>query len=548
MPFLRLLPAILVLANAPILAQDDNPFADNDPMFGEASGDSTSQLLSDATAIAPGQPFTLSLKLTHPAGWHSYYHNDGIGISEIPVLKWTLPEGFTAGELQWPIPHLAAFIGMTSYAYLDTNYFSTTITPPAGLAPGTEVAIGLKATWQICEEGCKSEQAEFTLTLPVKAAAEADQAVTDALRQYAQTHMPAPTPPGWQVFAADDGQQITLRITTGEALPEDLFFFDYDGQIAPQHVQKFTSPEPGVWELVAPRNTGNDISEKHGPVLNRLKGILAGHDALPGTDRPGAWIEIVFDGKSDAAADSPSTAVDGTPPANAPNGDTITLEGGAERTFTFWSVLPFAFLGGLILNLMPCVFPVLGIKIMGFVQQAGEDKSKVKVHGMVFTAGVVVSMLILAAILIALNAAGEQNGWGFQLQSPPFLAAILILFFAFGLNLSGLFEIGTSLTGSAVSCSKRRATRGPSSPASSRPSSPPPARAPSSDRSWASPSTSPPSTPSRSSRSSPWASPPRISSCRSSPTSSRSSRVPEPGWSPSRSSWPSRCSPRSSSS
>ncbi len=120
---------------------------------------------------------------------------------------------------------------------------------------------------------------------------------------------------------------------------------------------------------------------------------------------------------------------------------------GADEQQDLATILVLALLGGMVLNLMPCVFPVLGIKIMGFVQQAGEDRATIRRHGLVFGAGVLVSLWILAAAILAIRLGGDQVGWGFQLQNPVFVLVMVVIMFVFGLNLAGLFEIGTSLIG-----------------------------------------------------------------------------------------------------
>jgi len=425
----------------PLLAQDpfEDPFAASEQ--GQSGGStSTAELLIDSKAIAPGTPFTISLKLTHPPGWHSYFHNDGLGVSKVPTITWELPKGFTAGELQWPTPHRTDFFGSFTYSYLDTTYFSSLITPPADLPVGQEVAIGLKADWQTCKESCIDETFSESLTLPVQANAESDTAVRSVLDAYNQRQVPGATPEDWIVSAEDDGTNITLRIKTGKKLLEDLFFYDFDRQIDPQAKQEFTSPEPGLWELVVPRSTGKELGGKPGPILPRLKGILAGHeDLLPGSDRPAVWIQIAFLGNGDSNPPPSDTAA----PAD---GAAVPSIPAVEQSLL--KILGLAFLGGLILNLMPCVFPVLGLKIMGFVQQAGDDPARIKKHGLVFAAGLLVSLWILAGILIALVVIGGQYlGWGFQLNDPRFLAVMIMIFFVMALNLSGLFELGTSMTG-----------------------------------------------------------------------------------------------------
>ncbi|MDA1004891.1 MAG: protein-disulfide reductase DsbD family protein [Verrucomicrobia bacterium] len=405
----------------PLLAQDpfEDPFAAAEQ--GQNGGStSKAELLVDTKAIAPGTPFTISLKLTHPPGWHSYFHNDGIGISKIPTITWTLPEGFEADELQWPTPHQAEFVKLTTYGYEGTNIFSTTITPPDNLPTGGTVELSLTVAWQICKEGCNDEMFQQTVTLPVKETAEASPSVQEEIAAYNRKHLPLPAPEDWQVTASDSGEQITLRLTTGQELPDNLFFYDYNAQIDPQAKQAFTSPEPGVWQLVVARNKGNYISDDPGPVLPRLKGILAAETPLPGSERSAVWIESA----SPAAEPSPDTASSGS-------------------TATLFAVFGGMFLGGLILNLMPCVFPVIGLKIMSFVEQAGEDRRKITVHGIVFVAGVVLSFWVLAGLLLA----GGLKNWGAQLENPWVVLTILLVMLALAMSMYGVFELGTSATG-----------------------------------------------------------------------------------------------------
>ncbi|NNM28135.1 MAG: hypothetical protein HKO57_01325, partial [Akkermansiaceae bacterium] len=262
---------LLLLAAAPGPAQDVDPFALGGPGGGGAKL-SQAELVSGVTAIAPGEPFTVALKLTHPEGWHSYFHYDGIGISKIPEFRWDLPEGFTAGEIEWPVPHRTQFVGLFTYGYEGTNYLPVTITPPADAATGGEVTISLQAAWQTCKEQCVDESGSFSLTLPVRATAEANPDVRAALEEYGQTHFPAEMPDTWEAAATDGGGTIQLRLTTGAPLPPDLYFFGYDGQIDAQADQVWTALEDGTWLLTVPRNKGNFIAEDPGPVLDRLKG------------------------------------------------------------------------------------------------------------------------------------------------------------------------------------------------------------------------------------------------------------------------------------
>lgn len=420
--------ALALTAILPAAAQDPfDPFGD--PAAGQRGGNiSEIEVLVDTKAIAPGVPFTVSLKITHPESWHSYFHYDGFGSSEALSINWTLPDGFSAGEIRWPVPHRAPYPGIDdvmTYSYEGTNYFSTVITPPANLEIGSKVTIELNAKWQTCEETCVNESTKETLTFPTQASAEPNTEVREALATFDQQHIPGAAPDKWIVTSQDDGKNVSLRIETGEDLPSDLYFFDYDGQMNGPSEQVFTSSSPGVWDLTLPRNMGDSLfSNGPGPVLGQLKGILASHDQLPGADKNAVWIEATF-----AVVSKSSPTLDAS-----------------EHSLI--QILGLAFLGGLILNLMPCVFPVLGLKVMGFVQQAGDDPAKIRKHGLVFAAGLLVSLWILAGILIALVVIGGQYlGWGFQLNDPRFLAVMIMIFFIMGLNLSGLFEFGTSMTG-----------------------------------------------------------------------------------------------------
>lgn len=471
MKYLLLSLGLILSIAAPSPAQEDDPFAVAALDQQNKLTVSKAEVLVDATAIAPGKPFTVTLKLTHEPEWHSYYHNDGIGISKIPNLRWTLPEGFTAGELQWPTPHRAAFVGMITYGYLDTNYFSTTITPPTDLPTGENITIDLNADWQTCKESCIDESFSKSLSIPVKAQTEPNESAQKALAAYNAEHLPSDTPEGWNISSKDDGTNITLRIEAKGQLPDDLFFFDFDGQVDPQAAQKFTAPEDGVWELIVPRNKGNDFSDKPGPILDSLYGILAAHDTLPGADRPSVWIETPLDSKATAAPDKAAAPVvvrEDTPEEIAEmaalyNSDEkinyVLLKETAKTTL--WTALVGAFIGGILLNLMPCVFPVLGIKVLGFVEQAGSDPGKVRRHGLAFTAGLVASMWVLAGTILTLKfALGQEVNWGQQMGNPYFVGAIIILLFVLGLNLAGVFEIGTSLSGAGGDLQRKKGYSG----------------------------------------------------------------------------------------
>ena len=419
---LRFFLSIVIVAALPLSAQDDDPFA-ADAFLDESPTTSDpvlASLLLDHTVIKPGSTFTALIKLEHAPGWGTYYKNPGS--SGLPTtVTWTLPEGVTAGALEFPAPKIKNFSGDPVYGFKETAWFRTRISvSPDVPAALTTITLSAQVEWLVCEKvQCVPGSAGLTATV---ALGEEDLANPEALAplEEAAGKIPAPLPESWKLTLEENILHIEAPGATPLAEGETLFFFP---SAAAWLTPTFKQENDG-WDIRLPEITGE--------VPTPLAGILVRSKENWSAEISRHALLIGGSGDSGGA----STA-----------GGPITLGGEQEVRYTFWSVLPFAFLGGLILNLMPCVFPILGIKIMGFVQQAGEDKSKVKLHGMVFTAGVVVSMLVLAGVLIGLNAAGEQYGWGFQLQSPGFLAGILILFFVFALNLTGLFELGTSLTG-----------------------------------------------------------------------------------------------------
>ncbi len=388
------------------------------------------ELVSEVTSIQPGKPFTVALRMNHDEHWHSYWIAPGTGY--VTALTWTLPPGFKAGEIQFPTPHTVRDTSgkITGNGYEHEVFLLVEITPPlpefrasenSGQTPGGQQAatgqlipgssITLKATveWLMCKSVCMPGEAELELALPVKADAPAADAKWS--KSFADTRLTLPVNvPSWPATITRANKQLTLRIAPDSAhaaLPADLRFFAEDGYIdyaLPQTVRS----ENGQWVLEMP------IAEASEKTATRLVGVLA-------SGNHGWRIDVPFVA---AAAAVP-------PPA----------------TTSLIATLALAFVGGLILNLMPCVFPVLGIKILGFVNQSGNDKKKVALHGLTFAAGVLISFWTLAGVLLALRSGGSQLGWGFQLQSPQFVFGMAVFLLIFALNMSGLFEVGLSATG-----------------------------------------------------------------------------------------------------
>ncbi|HTL47637.1 MAG TPA: protein-disulfide reductase DsbD domain-containing protein, partial [Verrucomicrobiae bacterium] len=380
------------------------------------SAHTEAELVSEVTSIQPGTPFWAGLHLKMEPRWHTYWRNPGD--SGLPTqIKWNLPEGFEAGALQWPQPEKVDLPPLAVYAYENEVLLPVQITPPASLTPGQDIELKAKATWLACEEVCIPGQAELSLHLPVKAEVPAPDPAKATV--FAETRARFPLRESeWRAEAFTGKKQFVLRITSPNAyLLSGLSFFPYDEKLidhaAPQTARKIESG----YELILKR--GNLFTGK----LDALEGILVSKEGWRG-----AGSETSLEIKAPVTPrDFPESA------------------GGAPMKLG--AALVFAFLGGLILNLMPCVFPVLSIKILNFVEQASEQKIKPGLHGIAFTAGVLVSFWLLAGALIFFRAAGHEIGWGFQLQSPVFVGFLAVLFLILSLSLFGFFEIGLSLTG-----------------------------------------------------------------------------------------------------
>lgn len=445
--------------------------------FGKPSAKTESEVFSTSNTIAPGETFDVVLKLTHPEKWHSYFKNPGLGIPSIsPSVKWELPEGFTAGEIQWPIPHQSAFVGLKSQGYEGTNYFVTTITAPASLTSGETIEIKADAAWQMCFESCLNENASATLTLAVANTAQPNEARTKELADYAKKHIAVDTPDSWKISASDDGDTIKLTIHNAGELPNGLFLYDYDGQLDAQVAQTSKVLEDGAWELSIPRNKGTSLSETHGPVLETLSGILSAKTEISGTGRYGVNISASLAGASatNAVADNSSTEETHSPSHQDTPEEIAAMsklyDPESKINFvplkdipkaTIYSALFGAFVGGMLLNLMPCVFPVLGLKVMGFVEQAGNEPKKVRNHGLAFTLGVLISMWVLAGILLVFKLSlGKSVNWGAQMGNPYFVAGIVVLLFVLGLNMAGVFEMGTKLTGAGSGLQQKKGYSG----------------------------------------------------------------------------------------
>ncbi len=377
------------------------------------------ELVPAVTRVQPGRAFEVALRLAHDPHWHTYWLNPGTGLPT--TIRWTLPPGWQAGPIQWPVPHVLvdSHSKIIGNGYDGEVFLLVTLTPPADLPSGAEVTIKAAVSWLMCQEVCMPGEAALDLTLPVGAGPPPPDPQWASKLAAARGQLPRSSD-GWKVTATRTGPAVTLTLGPPAGTvttPADVHFFADDGLIAYDQPQPGRAAADGGLVLTLP-------VDPDGPKdVNRLRGVLA----LAKGPVPGIRVDVPIG----AAGAAPSSGFQ---------------ESSAKPAGGLAGTLALAFLGGLILNLMPCVFPVLGIKILGFVNQAGADRRKVTMHGLVFVLGVLVSFWVMAGALIALRAGGRELGWGFQLQEPGFVFALAVLLLVFALNLSGLFEFGLSAT------------------------------------------------------------------------------------------------------
>jgi thiol:disulfide interchange protein/DsbC/DsbD-like thiol-disulfide interchange protein len=386
-------------------------------------------LVSEVSSIAPGQSFWVALEFDIREGWHTYWRNPGDS-GQATTIKWQMPPGFTAGDIVWTTPHRFEIAPLVNYGYAKHAVHLVNITAPTDLKAGTPIVLSAKAGWLVCSDVCIPEDADLQLKLPVSSGAGTVDPADAALFTAARGELPSAQ------FAATtariQGEQLVIALGKewGSSLPQikSLAFFPYD--------------EGGI-EYAAPQTLtrGRDAVElamKVGyqpPRAGIVRGVLLATEQT-GNDTVTVPMEIA----------ATLSATGGSQPKGSPRFAPATAA--AEKTTASLPVLlAFAILGGLILNLMPCVFPVLSIKAIGLVEEAKNHPAAARTKGLVFAAGVISSMLCLATVLLTLRAGGEEIGWGFQLQSPLFVTLLVYLLLAVGLNLSGVFEVGGGLAG-----------------------------------------------------------------------------------------------------
>jgi thiol:disulfide interchange protein len=388
----------------------------------------TAELVADHTAIAPGGSVTVALRQSIDAGWHTYWRNPGDS-GEPTTLTWTLPTGWTAGPLVWATPQQLPVGPLMDYGYTGEVLLPLTLTAPKTARPGDTVTLKAHASFLVCKEICVPADADLALTLPVAATPPADGFWGPRIAA-ALAAAPHSSPAITAAFTPGAGLE-KLSITGAPLRGADMahaYFYPYDATaIDDAQAQAIERGPDGLTLSLAPGS-----AFKNGKPPSSLAGVLALGDR-------------VFEITAPSGPPLPGAAGLGPPPSQ-----TAQTAGPAALVIAMAS----AFLGGLILNLMPCVFPVLALKAGALVGHAHEPRTA-RIQGLAYLAGVVATFLALAAALIGARAAGEAVGWGFQLQSPPVVAGLALVMLLVALNLSGVFEVGMGLQAAAGAADAR---------------------------------------------------------------------------------------------
>jgi len=381
----------------------------------------TAELTSLSPQIAPGGTVQLGLVLTMEEHWHVYWINAG-DAGEPPTIKWTLPSGITAGPMQFPPPSRLPVGPLMDFGYEDEVAFPVTLTAAPSLQPG-KVHLDAKITWLVCSSVCLPGKAHLGIDLNVAPGPLPAPPLVGALGE-ALGKLPQPLPSGMSVSAIGDAKHIAITLSTGSH-QAGAEFYPFDSMI-----MEDAAPQP-----VEPLSNGVRIFLERDHTSTDLPATIHGLIKLSDTE----------------AYDVTAKVTPGTVPLP---------HSAAPSDVTLIGALGLAFFGGIILNLMPCVFPVLFLKGLALVNTSAQERSHQRIHGLIYTFGIMVSFWAIVAALLILRAGGHELGWGFQLQSPGFVAVLASLLFFLALSLAGQFEIGLSLTSAGGSLAQKQGFAG----------------------------------------------------------------------------------------
>ncbi|MDG2421392.1 MAG: protein-disulfide reductase DsbD family protein [Gammaproteobacteria bacterium] len=398
------------------------------------------ELLAETTNIVPGEPTWLGLRLDPAEHWHTYWKMGGDSGEPTELKEWVVPESTEIGEIQWPAPHWLPFYetDLVNFGYEEEMILPVSVTIPDNFG-GENVDLSVLAYWNVCEQICIPGEQRLSISLPVAEFTELNANATQLFKK-ARENLPAMDHNIKSIIAVA-GERVSLGFDSSDPIFSDFsdawFFPDQRRVIKPGPLRD-VSIQQNLLQIThqQPRRMLEDLTNVYGVlVVENEQGIRTAFDFV------------------NPAEDANLTTI--APLAAASNSS--GSGSGGDGLFLY---MLFAFLGGVILNLMPCVFPVLSIKALSFTKNIGESQFRQRMDGVVYTTGVIGAFVVLASVLIMLRAGGEAVGWAFQFQQPWFLAFIVYLFFLMALSLSGVFEIGTSLMGAGNELTNRGGYKG----------------------------------------------------------------------------------------
>lgn len=388
------------------------------------------ELVAEMTGIAPGQDTWVALRLDHMENWHTYWKNPG-DAGRATEITWTLPEGVTAGDIVWPTPkRIELPADLVDFGYENEIFLLVPLSIPASYQ-GESLDITANAQWLECEDICIPGGAVVSLSLPVMDATQItpNEQWVEAF-SLTRASIPTSNVSFDSTFSISEGN-LNILVQATEAVFADASEISF---IPGEHrVFNYVSPQEITYQL-----SSLQLTQEHHPRFSAAPEEITGLLLVTGESGQQISYEIAATPDGISASD-----LAGLLAANAEGITNAT----AVSEMNLLLVFAFALLGGLILNLMPCVFPVLSLKVLSLASNSKSSQQEKRLHGLAYTAGVIVAFLILASVLLSLQAGGALIGWGFHLQSPWFISLLIFLFFIMGLSMSGVVEFGTSIMG-----------------------------------------------------------------------------------------------------
>ena len=418
-PWRTMLPALLTAAGASLAEPVETEY-------------STVELVTEHASLpASGGTITAGLHLRPDPGWHAYWVNPGD--AGLPAtLRWALPDGFSAAEPRFPTPHVIPFGELVTYGFDEPILLLADITTPAGLSVGDTYTLTARARWVVCDDQlCVPEQANVAVTLPVGDGA----TVPAQAATFAAARAKVPPRVDWPARYERIGDQVRVAVgvpDTASNMREAYLFVAQKRLVRYGRQEASFTPRGVVFGMEAGLRLEDDI---------QFPAVLAFKD---GDAEQAVWLNVR------AGDDLPGLAAGADGSGQAAAGD-ATPGGQLPGGLSLGYALLFAFLGGIVLNLMPCVFPILSMKALSLVHTAHADRRAARQGGYLYTAGILVAFAAVGSALLVLRGAGEQIGWGFQMQSAAVNLALALLMLAIALNLLGVYEFGARLAGAGGS-------------------------------------------------------------------------------------------------